>query len=91
MQNKDKKTGVSLYVTLSAQDAEFLRVAISAGPPAARPFGQGDIAKLAESALGSVCRTILANGYRPRPLLAQLSPAAVPANTVVIQFPGRAQ
>lgn len=69
---------------------EFLRTAAAAEPTNQSRPGPADVGKLAQSVLGSVCRAILAQGYRPKPLLAELgrpSQAQLPVNVVLVQFP----
>lgn len=67
------KSGVALYVTLTEQDANFLRSALQAPPPARRDhLGIKETPALAWFAVGAVCRSIIAGGYRPQPLYAEL-------------------
>jgi hypothetical protein len=58
--NKDGNTsGVSLYVTLSPQDAELLRAAVPADIAPRDTLGMKETSTLAQMALGAVCRAIL--------------------------------
>ena len=85
-------SGVRLHLTLSPQDAELLRAAVSAENPSRDALGIKETSALAQMALGAVCRSILSNGYRPRPvatILHQEEPgklASLSANTIEVQL-----
>jgi hypothetical protein len=83
--NKDGKTqGVSLYVTLSPADADLLRAAVPPGIASRDTLGIKETSTLAEMALGAVCRAILRQGYKPRPLSAETRLDG-PANEAALQ------
>jgi hypothetical protein len=70
---RDSQNSVALYVTLTPQDADFLRSALQAPPPARRDgLGIKETPGLAWLAVGAVCRSIIEGGYRPKPLYAEL-------------------
>jgi hypothetical protein len=66
------QTGTALYVTLSEQDANFLRHALRAAPAQRDGLGIKETPGLAFAAVGAVCRAIIEGGYRPRPLYAEI-------------------
>jgi len=70
--------GVSLYVTLSPQDAELLRAAVPADVTSRDTLGIKETTTLAQMALGAVCRAILRQGYQPHLLSAETRPAGAP-------------
>lgn len=66
------KTDTALYVTLSEQDANFLRHALAAVPEKRDGLGIKETPGLAWLAVGAVCRAIIEGGYRPKPLYAEI-------------------
>lgn len=66
------QTGAALYVTLTEQDANFLRYAMRAAPVKRDGLGIKETPSLAWLAVGAVCRAIIEGGYRPKPLYAEL-------------------
>jgi len=93
MQTEDRKTeGLTLYVTLSTQDAKLLAAAVPKDPARRDALGIVKADELAHLALGAVCQAILGGGYRPRPLasfLRQEDPGnapALPAGTIKVQL-----
>ena len=83
MQTEDRKTeGLTLYVTLSTQDAKLLAAAMPEGPVRRDALGIVKADTLAHVALGAICQAILGGGYRPRPLASHLrreDPGTAPA------------
>ena len=92
MQMNKESAGVSLYVTLSPQDAELLRRAIPPEIPSRDALGIKEPNSLAQIALGAICRAILRQGYQPRPLAAETrlggpgDEAALPPCVIKVQL-----
>jgi hypothetical protein len=85
-------TANSLYITLQEHDAQILRLAAQSAPEQGSARGIRLPHDLAQTALGLVCRAVLENGYRPKPLAAVLRAdgaipgAALPAGTIKVQL-----
>ena len=92
MQNEKQKAGVSLWVTLAAQDAEMLRAALPAATVLRDELGIKDTRSLACVALGAIARTLLRESYQPQPLAAEMRPEGItdrgplPPGVIIVQL-----
>ena len=93
MQNEDRKTaGVSLYLTLTPADVDLLRAAVPASLPQRDGLGNKQTSSLAQMAIGAIARALLAQGYQPQPLSAQMrptgpqAPGTLPPGVIMVQL-----
>jgi len=82
----------NLYITLNEQDARLLAAAVPEGLARRDCLGIVKADTLAHVALSAICLAIIGNGYRPRPVAAEIrneapgNTSALPAGVIKVQL-----